>query len=78
VVFEEFSYQLYGLLPGVLHAIRQKVQEGGSFLLASGPTVFGAGSGYAIPGIQEMIPVELGSSNLTVNQDPLPFIAKAP
>ncbi len=78
VVFEEFSYQSYGLSPAVVYAVRQKVQDGGSFLILGGPTAFGLGSGYALPGVREMIPVEFGAADVKVVAEPVPFLAKAP
>lgn len=77
VVFEEFAYQQYGLGPQVLYAIRQKVQDGGSFLMMGGPLVFGAESGYALPGIREMIPVEFGGGDVGWFAETFPFIPKA-
>ncbi|MCG3203700.1 MAG: hypothetical protein KCHDKBKB_00372 [Elusimicrobia bacterium] len=78
VVFEEFSYQLYGLSPSLIYAIRQKVQEGGSFLLMGGPLTFGAGSPYGLPGIREMIPVEFNTADVKVINTPVTFQVKAP
>lgn len=77
VVFEEFAYQTYGLMQGVLHAIRKKVEDGGSFLLMGGPVAFGEGSNYAVPGIREMIPVEFGSALVQTIPEARPFIPKA-
>lgn len=78
VVFEEFSYPQYGLSPALVYAIRQKVQEGGSFLLMGGPVAFGAGSPYGISGVREMIPVEFNSTDVRLMETPALFIAKAP
>ncbi len=78
VVFEEFAYLQFGLSPALVHAIRQKVQDGGSFLLMGGLAAFGPGSPYAIPGIQEMIPVEFATPDVRVMEGPARFIAKAP
>lgn len=77
IVFEEFAYQLYGLSPQLVYAIRDKVQQGGSFLLMGGSVVFGVGSPYGIPGVREMIPVEFGTSDVSVISDPTRLIAKA-
>ncbi len=78
VVFEEFAYQLYGLMPSVLQAIRRKVEEGGSFLLMGGPEIFGPGSGYAIPGVYDMIPVQFGASEVSALPEPAALEVKAP
>ncbi len=78
VVFEEFSYQQYGLSPAVIYAVRQKVQDGGSFLIMGGPTAFGPYGGYMLPGIREMIPVEFGGNDVRVAEEAVPFVAKAP
>lgn len=78
VVFEEFVYSNFGLLPSVVMAIRQKVQDGGSFLLMGGPNTFGPGSPYRIPGIEEMIPVPLGSSETMLESDPVALHVDAP
>lgn len=77
VVFEEFAYQQFGLMPTLMYAIRQKVLEGGSFLLVGGPTIFGVGSPYAIGGVKEMIPVEMGGSDVSYTDGLVKFIPKA-
>ncbi len=78
VVFEEFVYSNFGLLPSVVMAIRQKVQDGGSFLLMGGAHTFGLGSPYGITGIQDMIPVPVGASETLTEPGPLAFQLNAP
>lgn len=64
VVFEEFSFREYGLLDGVMQAIKKKVENGGSFLLMGGEDAFGPRSHYTAQDIQEMIPVQFGNSQV--------------
>lgn len=78
VVFEEFVYSNFGLLPSVVMAIRQKVQDGGSFLLMGGAPTFGLGSPYGISGIQDMIPVPIGGSEIISESEPLALHLNAP
>jgi len=78
IVFEEFQYPQYGLLPAVMYAVRKKVEEGGSFLITGGRASFGFGSGYGLPGIYDMIPVQFGGSDVPIAQGPLAFEPKAP
>ncbi len=77
VVFEEFSYRQYGLMPGIMEAIRRKVEGGGSFLLMGGPVVFGAGSDYALPGSNELLPVQFGSMPVKTTEETFRFVPKA-
>jgi uncharacterized membrane protein len=78
IVFEEFSYQQYGLPPQVLQAVKKKVKEGGSFLLTGGRQAFGMGSSYAIPEIAEMIPINFGSPEVKFHDGKLSISVKAP
>jgi len=78
VVFEEFSYQNYGLLPTILTAIRKKVEDGGSFLLMGDADIFGPTSRYNLPGIKEMFPVEMGLNEVRNVTGFHKFISKAP
>jgi len=78
IVFEEFSYQQFGLPPQVLYAIRKRVEEGGSFLLMGGELMLGQMSPYAIPGIEEMIPLTITRAPVQTVPGPLPFRVRAP
>lgn len=78
VVFDEFSYQQYGLLPGIMQAIRRRVEEGGSFLLMGTAETLGPGSGYAIPEIKEMIPVDVGAASIRNLPGPLRMNVETP
>jgi uncharacterized membrane protein len=78
VVFEEFNYAQYGLLPSLVSAIRQKVLEGGAFLLMGGPIAFGEGSSYAIPTLSDMLPVQIGTPQIRTLKEPAKLILKTP
>jgi hypothetical protein len=56
--------------------VRDRVQNGGSFLINGGPVAFGPGSPYAIPGVADMIPVNFGSGDVATAPEALSFIPK--
>ena len=72
VVFEEFSYNQFGLPPQVLHAIRKKVENGGAFMMIGGKKTLGRRSPYALKGIKEMIQTVLKLSYVNLSA-PLTF-----
>ncbi|MCB4755645.1 MAG: glutamine amidotransferase [Elusimicrobia bacterium] len=77
IVFEEFNYLQYGLMPGIMQVIRRKVEEGGSFLLMGGPMIFSDGSDYAMSGVNEMIPVVFDTPSVASSKEPFSFRPKA-
>jgi len=77
IVFEEFSYQRFGLPAKVLYAIRKKVEDGGSFMIMGGEVMLGPRSPYKRPQIKEMIPVEFGDQAIEISREPLRFNPKA-
>lgn len=76
IVFEEFPFWEFGLQTNLISAIRRRVENGGSFLLTGGPTVFSAQSLYALPELQAMIPVEF-SNDIRVTETPAQFLPSA-
>lgn len=78
VVFEQFAYRQFGLLPDVMFAIRKKVEEGGSFLLSGDVPVFSKGSDYDVALIRDMLPVELAPMGTPVIEKPFTLQIKAP
>jgi hypothetical protein len=78
VVFEEFAYRQFGLMPNIMYAIRKKVDDGGAFLLMGGPVAFQAGGDYDIPGVREMVPVEFFSPGVKPVEDLFPLNVRTP
>jgi len=70
IVFEEFSFMNYGLMPGIMHVIKRKVEEGGSFLLMGGPESFGQSNDYERCGVMDMFPLEFGQDNIKTMNEP--------
>ena len=78
VVFEEFNYAQYGLLPSLIAAIRQKVLDGGAFLLMGGPIAFGEEVHTRSRRSPILLPVQIGTPQVRTLKEPAKLILKAP
>ncbi len=78
VVFEEFAYRQFGLMPTIMQAIKKKVEDGGAFLLMGETDAFAQGNDYDLPGIREMIPVEFYPRGAAVIEESQRLRVKTP
>jgi len=77
VVFEEFAYRQFGLMPNIMYAIKKKVEDGGSFLLMGAEKAFDRNSHYNISGVKDMIPIQFAGVGTKTIQKEFNFTPKA-